>query len=160
MLLVCCRHLICCRFMVDLWIHCTTNWGNGVRAFKNITHTHTHTHPFNGPFSGNTQVSRYQKGKPIWILLKQEIVSGNGISWAISKSAPCSRQITMPAPHHSASKHWRQKTYYTLNLSERWLDWNRCKLFFYVFATLYCIAAFIPCLCQLTVNSYYVDTCQ
>ena len=24
---------------------------------------HLHTHPFNGPFSGNTQVSRYQKGK-------------------------------------------------------------------------------------------------
>ena len=24
---------------------------------------HTHTHPFNGPFSGTTQVSRYQKGK-------------------------------------------------------------------------------------------------
>jgi len=23
----------------------------------------THTHPFNGPFSGTTQVSRYQKGK-------------------------------------------------------------------------------------------------
>jgi len=23
---------------------------------------HTHTHPFNGPFSGTTQVSRYQKG--------------------------------------------------------------------------------------------------
>ena len=28
-----------------------------------ITHTHTHTHPFNGPLSGTTQVSRYQKGK-------------------------------------------------------------------------------------------------
>ena len=27
------------------------------------THTHTHTHPFNGPFSGNTRVSRYQKSK-------------------------------------------------------------------------------------------------
>jgi len=27
------------------------------------THTHTHTHPFNGPLSGNTRVSRYQKGK-------------------------------------------------------------------------------------------------
>ena len=27
------------------------------------TDTHTHTHPFNGPFSGTTQVSRYQKGK-------------------------------------------------------------------------------------------------
>ena len=25
--------------------------------------THTHTQPFNGPFSGTTQVSRYQKGK-------------------------------------------------------------------------------------------------
>jgi len=25
--------------------------------------THTHTHPFNGPFSGTTQVSLYQKGK-------------------------------------------------------------------------------------------------
>jgi len=24
---------------------------------------HTHTHPFNGPFSGTTEVSRYQKGK-------------------------------------------------------------------------------------------------
>ena len=28
-----------------------------------LLHTHTHTHPFNGPFSGTTQVSRYQKGK-------------------------------------------------------------------------------------------------
>ena len=24
---------------------------------------HPHTHPFNGPFSGTTRVSRYQKGK-------------------------------------------------------------------------------------------------
>jgi len=24
---------------------------------------HTHTHPFNGPLSGSTRVSRYQKGK-------------------------------------------------------------------------------------------------
>jgi len=28
-------------------------------------------------------------------------VSGSGISWAICKSAPRSRQITKPAPHHS-----------------------------------------------------------
>ena len=61
------------------------------------------------------------KVKPIWILLKQETVSGSGISWAICKSVPCSRQITSPAPHHwvfyrldalpaaqpTASKHWR-----------------------------------------------------
>ena len=42
-----------------------------------------------------------RKVKPIWILLKQETVSGSGISWAVCKSAPCSRQTTMPAPHHS-----------------------------------------------------------
>jgi len=65
------------------------------------THTHTHTHPFNGLLSRTTQVSRHQKGKPIWILLKQETVSGSGICWVICKSAPCSRQITLPAPHHS-----------------------------------------------------------
>ena len=28
-------------------------------------------------------------------------MSGSGISWAISKSAPRSRQITTPTPHHS-----------------------------------------------------------
>ena len=42
-----------------------------------------------------------RKVKPIWILLEQEPVGGRGISWAICKSAPRSRQITMPAPHHS-----------------------------------------------------------
>jgi len=42
-----------------------------------------------------------RKVKPIWILLKQETVSGSGISWAICKSASRYRQITMPAPHHS-----------------------------------------------------------
>ena len=39
-------------------------------------------------------------GKTNLDLLEQEIVSGSGISWAVCKSAPCSRQITMPAPHH------------------------------------------------------------
>jgi len=29
-------------------------------------------------------------------LLEQEPVNGSGISWAICKSAPCPRQITMP----------------------------------------------------------------
>ena len=60
---------------------------------------HTHTHPFNGPFSGTTRVGQYQKGKTIWILLKQETVSGSGISWAICKSAPRSGQITMWLKH-------------------------------------------------------------
>ena len=40
-----------------------------------------------------------RKVKPISILLKQETVSGSGISWAICKSAP--RSSLVPAPHHS-----------------------------------------------------------
>jgi len=35
--------------------------------------TDLHTHPFNGPLSGINQVSRYQKVKPIWILLVLKI---------------------------------------------------------------------------------------
>ena len=63
---------------------------------------YTRKHTFNGLFSRSTQVSHYQKVKPIRISLKQETVSGSGISWAIRfKSAPHSRQTTMPAPHHS-----------------------------------------------------------
>ena len=70
-------------------------WMNGK------SNCNTHTHLFNGPLSRTTRVSRDKKAKPIWILLKQETVSGSGISWAICKSAPRSRQTTAPAPHHS-----------------------------------------------------------
>ena len=79
-------------------------------------HANTHTHPFNGPFSGTTRVSRYQKGKPVWILLKQETVSGSGISWAICKSAPRCRQITTPTPHHSVFYRLSQKKKYGKNV--------------------------------------------
>ena len=58
-------------------------------------------HPFNGPFPGLPRWAGTRKVKPIWILLKQETVSGSGISWDIRKSAPHSRQITIPTPHHS-----------------------------------------------------------
>jgi len=34
-----------------------------MRKWATTEHTHTHAHPFNSPFSGTTQVSRYQKGK-------------------------------------------------------------------------------------------------
>ena len=33
-----------------------------------------------------------RKVKPIWILVKEETVSGSGISWAICKSAQTDRQ--------------------------------------------------------------------
>ena len=36
---------------------------------------YTHIHPFSGPLSRTTWVSRHQKGKPVWILLKRETVS-------------------------------------------------------------------------------------
>jgi len=67
-----------------------------------MAHTHTHTHPFNGPFQGLPGWAGTREVKPIWILLKQETVSGSGISWAICKSASRSRQISMPVPHHSS----------------------------------------------------------
>jgi len=38
--------------------------------------THTHTQPFNGPFPGLPGGAGTKKVKPIWILLKQETVSG------------------------------------------------------------------------------------
>ena len=83
--------------------------------------THTHSR-LTAPCPGPPGWAGTRKAKPIWILLKQETVSGSGISWAICKSAPQSRQITTSAPHHSvfyrpdalpatqptASKHWRQ----------------------------------------------------
>jgi len=89
---------------------------------RSHTYIHTHTH-LTAPRLGLPGWAGTRKVKPIWILLKQETVSGSGISWAICKSASRSRQITTPAPHHSvfyrpddalpaaqptASKHWRQ----------------------------------------------------
>ena len=88
--------------------------------FIHLSHTHTHTRLM-ALFPGLPGWTSTRKVKPIWILLKQETVSGSGISWATCKSAPRSRQITMPAPHHSVfyrpdalpaaqptvSEHWR-----------------------------------------------------
>ena len=87
-----------------------------------IIYVTLHTHPFNGPFPGLPRWAGTRKVKPIWILLKQETVSDSGISRAVCKSAPRSRQITTPAPpllsflqagcpscrpQPTASKHWR-----------------------------------------------------
>jgi len=75
-----------------------------------------------------------REAKPIWILLKQREGKWqwhSGISWAICNSALRSRQITMPAPHHSVfyrpdalpvaqptvSKHWRQQSATTSKLN-------------------------------------------
>jgi len=89
-------------------------------AWHHKEHTHTHTR-LTALCPGLPGWAGTRKAKPIWILLKQEIVSGNGINWAMCKSAPRSRQITTPTPHHSVfyrpdalpatqptvSEHWR-----------------------------------------------------
>ena len=89
---------------------------------KNHTYIHIYTH-LTALCPGLPGWAGTRKVKPICISLKQETVSGSGISWAVCKSALRSRQITMPAPHHSvfyrpdalpgaqptASKHWRTK---------------------------------------------------
>jgi len=49
------------------------------------------SHTFNGPLSGTTRVSRYQKGKTNLDFTEARDISGSGISWA----------ITTPAPRHS-----------------------------------------------------------
>ena len=66
-----------------------------------LTYTHTHTR-LTALCLGVPGWAGTRKVKPIWILLKLETVSGNGIGWAICKSAPRSRQITTPAPHYSS----------------------------------------------------------
>ena len=96
---------------------------NGYNLYAKWIPTHTHTHTrLMAPCPGLPRWAGTRKVKPIWILLKQETVSGSGISWAICKSAHRSRQITTPAPHRSVfyrpdalpaaqptvSKHWRQ----------------------------------------------------
>jgi len=82
-------------------LHKKSSWGWAYSPTFSSVHTHTHTQPFNGPFPGLPRWSGTRKVKPIWILLEQETVSGSGISWAVCKSAPRSRQITTPAPQHS-----------------------------------------------------------
>jgi len=57
---------------------------------------HTHTR-LTALYLGLPRWAGTRKVKRIWILLKQETVSGSGISWAICKSAPHST----PATHHS-----------------------------------------------------------
>ena len=118
------RNIIHNKIMSSSSFSSSDNGGDSIlSSIWVISHPHT---PLTTFFLGLSGWAGTRKVKPIWILLKQEIglLSGSGISWAICKSAPHSRQITMPAPHHSvfyrpdalpaaqptASKHWRPVT--------------------------------------------------
>ena len=61
----------------------------------------THTHTFNGSFSRTTRVSRYQKGKTNLDFTEARDSEWQWHQLGMCKSAPRSRQITMPAPHCS-----------------------------------------------------------
>ena len=80
--------------------------GDPSGATKNFRQKNNRPTPFNtrltALFPGLPGWAGTRKVKPIWILLKQETVSSSGISRAICKSVPRSRQITTPAPHHSS----------------------------------------------------------
>jgi len=76
----------------------TQNTSLTTRHYRPVMMTNTHTHTcLTALCPGLSRWAGTRKVKPIWILLKQETVSGSGINWAICKSAPRSRQITTPA---------------------------------------------------------------
>jgi len=103
-----CLHLqscrTCCFFQLWHQTQLVTTAFNYIkmasRSWKAEANTHTHTR-LTALFPGLPGWAGTRKVKPIWIWLKQETVSGSGISWAISKSASRSIQITTPVPHHS-----------------------------------------------------------
>ena len=96
-----------------MWVDC---------CFKKKT-KHTHTHPFNGPLSGTTRVSRYQKGKT-----NLDFTEARDSEWQWhplgymqvctllqtdnhASTPPLSffyRPDGLPAAQPTASKHWRQ----------------------------------------------------
>ena len=68
-----------CKYSQQM--HCMNNkqFGQLPKQQKNKS-TSQCLHPFNGPFPGLPGSAGTRKVKPIWILLKQETVSGSGIS--------------------------------------------------------------------------------
>ena len=64
-------------------------------------HARTHAHTFNGPLSGTTRVSRYQKGKTNLDFTEARDSEWQWHQLGMCKSAHRSRQITTPAPQHS-----------------------------------------------------------
>ena len=95
-------------YSLDSWAccrrHCDTHESHSRPATHamtvHVTILNTHTR-LTALFPVLPRWAGTRKVKPIWILLKQETVSDSGISCAMCKSAPRSRQITTPAPHHS-----------------------------------------------------------
>ena len=96
---MCTRHTRTCRSSCS--DDCLSPASQQITRHSSLYYTYyTHTR-LTALFPGLPGWAGTRKVKPIWVLLKQETVSGSGISWAICKSASRSRQITTPASHHS-----------------------------------------------------------
>jgi len=98
------------------------SWSRFLAVSLQVTHTHTHTHTFNGPFSGTTQLNRYQKGKTNldftevrdsewqWHQLGHMKVCTSLQTDNHASTPPLCfyRPDALPAAQPTASKHWRQ----------------------------------------------------
>ena len=106
--------------LTNKMLHKLTYWWN----LETGKYQQIHTHPFNGPFSGNTQVSRYQKGKTN--LVFTEARDSEWQRHQLGRMQVCTllqtdnhastppllsfyRLDALPAAQPIASKHWRQK---------------------------------------------------
>jgi len=92
-------------------------------TIRHETHTHTHT-CLTAPFPGLRRWAGTRKVKTNLDFTEARDSEWQWHQLGLCKSAPCSRQITTPAPHHSvfyrpdalpaaqptASKHWRHET--------------------------------------------------
>jgi len=114
-----------CRKCQNYW-RCPSNMVLRLRCIKVrkllLSRPHTHTHPFNGPLSGTTRVSRYQKGKT-----NLDITEARDSEWQwhqpghtqVCTSLKRDNHANIPplsfyrpdahlAAQPTASKHWRQ----------------------------------------------------
>jgi len=90
-------------------------------TYVHCTYTHTHTHPFNGPLSGTTRVSRYQKGKTNLDFSEardsewQRLQLGHASLHLAADRQQCQyptaqvfyRPDALPVAQPTVSKHWR-----------------------------------------------------
>ena len=91
------------------------------------THTHTHIHTrLMALFPGLPGWAGTRKVKPIWILLKQETVSGSGKTPA-SHHSVFYRPDALRGAQATASKHWRQVTISEFSLKHDFLLAFHCS---------------------------------
>ena len=106
-------------------------------VYQSHTHTHSFYRPFNGPLSGTTQVSRYQKGKTNldfteardsewqWHQLghMQVCISLQTDNHASTPPLGFYRPDALPAAQPTASKHWRHNC--RMKSADSWVSYSQ-----------------------------------